>query len=282
MFKSLETMHYRDIVRRALAEDLRSGDLTTEAIVSRKQRGRGELRTKEECVLAGLDVGLEVFHQLDRKSVVVQMKMDSDTCVAGDLLVAVEGAAGALLSAERTALNFIQRLSGIATQASRYVTVAAGRAIILDTRKTTPTFRILEKYAVRAGGAANHRLTLDGGVLIKDNHVRLSGSIAGAISQLRKSVHGLPIEVEAQSLAEVDEALAADADIILIDNLPLEEMERAISRCRGRAKTEVSGGVSLDQIDTIAAFGPTYISVGALTHSAPSIDMSFEVFPLHD
>ena len=117
--------------------------------------------------------------------------------------------------------------------------MAAGRAIILDTRKTTPTFRILEKYAVRAGGAANHRLTLDGGVLIKDNHVRLSGSIAGAISQLRKSVHGLPIEVEAQSLAEVDEALAADADIILIDNLPLEEMERAISRCRGRAKTEV-------------------------------------------
>ncbi len=278
-YEPLDAALYREIVRRALAEDLRWGDVTTEATVSSDQRGRGELRTKQACVLAGVDVALEVFRQLDPHAVASRTKADRDACEPGDLIVTIEGFGRALLTAERTALNFLQRLSGIASQARRYVTAAAGRTTILDTRKTIPTLRILEKYAVRAGGAVNHRLGLDDGLLIKDNHVRLAGSIGDAVARVRECDHDMPLEVEAQSLLEVDEALEAGVDVVLLDNFALDELREAIVKCRGRVKTEVSGGVTLDQIDAIAALGPTYVSVGALTHSAPSIDMSFEMVP---
>jgi nicotinate-nucleotide pyrophosphorylase (carboxylating) len=188
--------------------------------------------------------------------------------------------AAALLTAERTALNFLQRLSGIATLTRQFVDAAGGRIIVLDTRKTTPILRALEKYAVRAGGAVNHRSGLDDGILIKDNHIRLAGSVGAAVTRMRKSNREMPTEVEAQSLAQVDEALRAGADIILLDNLSTEDIREAVKRCRGRAKTEISGGVTLERINELAATGADYVSVGALTHSAPAVDISFEIEPV--
>ena len=302
----LDASHYRDTVQRALAEDLAGGDITTDATTSRHLRGRGEFHVKQPCVLAGLDVAFEVFRQLDADvGVAARYRADGDTCEPGDVIAVLEGRAASLLGGERTALNFLQRLSGIATRARAYVDAAAGSTIILDTRKTTPTLRALEKYAVRAGGAANHRFGLGDGILIKDNHIRVSGSITEAIRRARR-VSASPadarssgcssldlrtsasasgplanrIEVEAQSLAGVDEALDAGADIVLLDNLTLAETADAIDRCRGRAETEISGGITLDRIPELAALGPTYISAGALTHSAPAVDLSFEMVPL--
>ena len=268
---------YRDLVSRALDEDVRTGDITTDGTVTPGQRGRGELRTREDCVVAGLDVAVEVFRQLDAKVTVDPIKCDGDSCFVDDLLLVVDGKAGALLTAERTALNFLQRLSGIATEARRFVEVVSGRSVLLDTRKTTPMLRLLEKYAARVGGVVNHRFALDDGILVKDNHVRLAGSIGEAVARLRKRDLSLPIEVEVSSLQELNEALAAKADIVLIDNFSLEGMRQAISHCRGLAKTEISGGVVLGNIDAIASLRPTYISVGALTHSAAAIDMSFNM-----
>ena len=276
-FEALNVALYGDIVRSALSEDLGQGDKTTKATIETGKRGRGELRAKEWCVLAGVDIALEVFRQLDPAVLVVNKKSDGHECNRGDLVVTLEGQADALLTAERTALNFLQRLAGIATVTHRYVEAAAGRAIILDTRKTTPLIRVLEKNAVRAGGATNHRFALDVGLLIKDNHVRLAGSISTAVSRIRAGCTVMPIEVEAQTLSEVDEALESGVDIILLDNMTLDELHEAITRCRGRVMTEVSGGVTLERIDELAALQPTYISVGSLTHSAAAIDMSLDI-----
>ena len=275
----LDPADYRDIVRRALAEDLDGGDVTSEATVAAGQRGCGEIRANQDCVLAGVGVAAEVFRQCDPRAIVQKRRQDGDACGAGEVIATVDGSAVALLSAERTALNFLQRLSGIATGARRYVEAARGGTTILDTRKTTPTLRVLEKYAVRAGGASNHRLGLGDGLLIKDNHVRLAGSVREAVARARAAGRDLPIEVEAQSLAEVDEALDAGVDIVLIDNLGDTETGEAIARCRGRATTEVSGGVTLARVPVLAALHPTYVSVGALTHSAVAVDISFEMAP---
>jgi nicotinate-nucleotide pyrophosphorylase (carboxylating) len=182
-----------------------------------------------------------------------------------------------MLTAERTALNFLQRLSGIATVTRQFVDASGGTITVLDTRKTTPTLRVLEKYAVRAGGATNHRSGLDDGILIKDNHIRLGGGVATALRRMKAARHEMPIEIEAQSLEQVDEAIAAGADVILLDNLSLEEVREAVRRIGGRAKTEISGGVTLDRIPQLAATGADYVSVGALTHSAPAVDLSFEL-----
>lgn len=276
-FAPLDPGLYREVVRRALAEDLRWGDITTEAAVPAEARATGDVQTNMECVLAGIDIGLEVFLQLDPKAEVTRARQDGETCEAGETVLRLSGFASALLTAERTALNFLQRLSGIATLTRRFVDAAGARTTILDTRKTTPTLRMLEKYAVRAGGAVNHRLALDDGLLIKENHVRVAGSIATAVERLRATDYDFPIEVEAHSLDEVDQALDAGATIVLLDNLSPDQRRAAVERCRGRAKTEVSGGVTLADIDTIAALSPDYVSVGALTHSAPAVDMSFEI-----
>jgi nicotinate-nucleotide pyrophosphorylase (carboxylating) len=182
-----------------------------------------------------------------------------------------------MLTAERTALNFLQRLSGIATLTRRYVDAAAGGITILDTRKTTPTLRALEKYAVRAGGGTNHRAGLDDGILIKDNHVRLAGGVAEALARMKAARPEMPIEVEAQSLADVDAAVAAGADIILLDNLSNDEIRQAIQTIGGRAQVEISGGVTLDRIPELARTGANYVSIGALTHSAQAADLSFEL-----
>jgi nicotinate-nucleotide pyrophosphorylase (carboxylating) len=204
-------------------------------------------------------------------------KHDGDLCHAEDVIGRVTGPAAALLSAERTALNFLQHLSGIATLTRRFVDAAHGTVTILDTRKTVPTLRALAKYAVRCGGATNHRTGLYDAVLIKDNHIRIAGGIAEAVRRVRAGEASGPIEVECQSLEEVDQAIAARADVIMLDNLSDAEMREAIARIARRAKVEISGGVTLDRLLLLAALGADCVSVGALTHSAPAADISLEI-----
>ena len=278
-FQPLDPALYREIVRRALAEDLGWGDVTTEAIVPAELRARGIILAKSSCVLAGLDVAAEAFSQLDPGCAFDRKHKDGDRCAPGDIVAELRGQAASMLTAERTALNFLQRLSGIATLTRRFVDATGGTIIVLDTRKTTPTLRALEKYAVLAGGGTNHRAGLDDGVLIKDNHVRLAGGVAEAVKRMKDASPEMPIEVEAQSLEQVDEAVAAGADIILVDNLPIDAIREAVKRINGRAKVELSGGVTLERIPELAKTGANYVSVGALTHSAPAADLSFELEP---
>jgi nicotinate-nucleotide pyrophosphorylase (carboxylating) len=278
-FERLDPATYRELVRRALAEDLGWGDVTTEATVPPGQRARGILVAKSSCVLAGLDIAAEAFRQLDPGVSFTALRKDGERCDPGTSVGEVRGAAAAMLTAERTALNFLQRLSGIATMTRRFVDAADSRIKVLDTRKTTPTLRALEKYAVRAGGGVNHRRGLDDAILIKDNHIRLAGGVESAIGRMKVAAQQMPVEVEAQTLAEVDAALACGAHIILLDNLPIEQIREAVRRIGGRAKVEVSGGVTLDNIREVAQTGADYVSVGALTHSAPAADLSFELEP---
>jgi nicotinate-nucleotide pyrophosphorylase (carboxylating) len=276
-FEPLVPESYRDLVRRALAEDVGSGDITTAATVDGERQAKGVLLAKSRCVVAGLDVAAEAFRQLDPDVIVTIHHADGSLCEPGMEVAAVRGRAAALLTAERTALNFLQRMTGIATLTRAFVDAAAGRVTILDTRKTTPLMRTLEKYAVRAGGGVNHRFGLADGILIKDNHVRLAGGVGNAVARMRATASSMPIEVEAQSAGEVAAAIAAGADIVLLDNLSTAEIVEAVRQCRGRAKTEISGGVTLARIPELAATGADYISIGALTHSAPAADLSFEM-----
>jgi nicotinate-nucleotide pyrophosphorylase (carboxylating) len=279
-FEPLEPGLYRELVRRALAEDFGWGDITTETVIDRDQKARGLITAKSRCILAGMDVAAEAFRQLDPAVQIKTNSTDGTRCERGTDVAEIRGRAGALLTAERTALNFLQRLSGVATLTRQFVDAAGGRITVLDTRKTTPMMRALEKYAVRAGGGVNHRGGLDDGILIKDNHIRLAGGVGAAVTRMRNSNRDMPTEVEAQSLTQVDEALEAGADIVLLDNLSTADIIEAVKRCRGRAKTEISGGVTLERMGELAATGADYVSVGALTHSAPAVDLSFEIEPL--
>ena len=278
-FEPLSPDTYQEVVRRALTEDVGLGDVTTDAVIERGQRARAVMVSKEACVIAGLDIASEAFRQLDADVVVSATCRDGERCAPGTVVAEYRGHADALLTAERTALNFVQRLSGVATVTRQCVDAAAERIVVLDTRKTTPLLRALEKYAVRAGGGVNHRSGLDTGVLIKDNHVRLGGGVARVVGRMRAAGLEMPIEVEVQTLDEVDEALQAGAAIVLLDNMSTGEIVEAVTRCRGRAKTEISGGVTLSRIAELAATGADYVSVGALTHSAPAIDLSLEIEP---
>lgn len=272
---------YEDIVRRALAEDIGFGDRTSAATVRAGQLAHGRLVAKDTLVVAGLDVAAETFRQLD-PSVVIEVNWgDGSHVEAGDIIAVVSGDARAMLSAERTALNFLQRLSGIATLTSHYVDAARGRIIVLDTRKTTPGYRAMEKYAVRCGGGTNHRQRLDDGVLIKDNHKRLAGGIKEAVEAAVAGGHGLPVEVEVESLEEVDQALEAGVPRILLDNFTTYDIRKAMAHIGDRAAVEISGGVTLERIPELATTGATYVSVGALTHSAPAVDVSFEMEGAH-
>ena len=276
----LDKAHYRELVRRALAEDLGWGDATTEGTIDEQQRGVGRLLAKQACVIAGLDVFEETFLQLDPASVMARHRVDGDLCEPGTLVAEVTGRARALLTAERTALNFVQRLSGIATLTRRHVDAARGTSlVVLDTRKTTPTLRVLEKYAVRAGGGTNHRFALDDGILIKDNHLALAGGVAAALQRMREAGQDMVIEVEVRTLEEVDEALGAGATRILADNMDLATLAETVRRSKRRAQVEVSGGVTLDRIPEIAATGADFVSIGALTHSAAAVDLSFKIAP---
>jgi nicotinate-nucleotide pyrophosphorylase (carboxylating) len=279
-FEPLDPGVYRELVRRALAEDFGWGDVTTEATVSRDQKAHAIILAKSRCVIAGVDIACEAFRQMDPAVHVTIHHQDGTLCEPGSVVAEFRGHAPGLLTAERTALNFMQRLSGIATLTRQFVDAAAGRIIVLDTRKTTPLLRAIEKYAVRAGGGTNHRHGLDDGILIKDNHIRLAGGVKNAVTSMRKSNREMPTEVEAQSLEQVDAALDAGADIILLDNLSTPEIIEAVKRCQGRVKTEISGGVTLARIPELAATGADFVSVGALTHSAPAADLSFEIEPV--
>jgi len=271
-----------DLVRRALAEDVGSGDVTTAATIPPGVHGRGVLLAKAPMVVAGLDVARAVFAEVAGTSPLVftPKVADGDRVVPGDVLASLEGPAAALLTAERTALNLLQRLSGIATATRAYVDAAAGRITVLDTRKTTPTLRALEKYAVRVGGGTNHRFGLFDLILIKDNHVRLAGGIGPAIAKARGASPGLRVEVEAQSVEEAAEAASAGADIVMLDNLSTPEIRHAVTVIAGRAKTEVSGGVTLARIPELATTGADFVSVGALTHSVQAADISLELEPM--
>jgi nicotinate-nucleotide pyrophosphorylase (carboxylating) len=273
----LDPESYRDLVRRALAEDIGSGDVTTRATIDERVPARGVLLAKSRCVVAGLDVASEAFRQIDPDVAIRVSHADGTRCERGTEIAEFRGRAAALLTAERTALNFMQRLTGIATLTRQFVDAVSGRITILDTRKTTPLMRTLEKYAVRAGGGTNHRFGLADGVLIKDNHVRLAGGVCAAVARMRAANPSMPIEVEAQRLSEVGDALQAGADIVLLDNLSTPEIIEAVRQCRGRAKTEISGGVTLARMPELAATGADYVSIGALTHSAPAADLSFEI-----
>jgi nicotinate-nucleotide pyrophosphorylase (carboxylating) len=273
---------YLDLVRRALAEDVGYGDRTTNAIVPAEATARARFEARGKCVVAGLDIATAVFTELDRSAVLTGIVRDGDVCQAGKVLATVTGSARGLLTGERTALNFLQRLSGIATLTRRFVEAADGNITVLDTRKTTPGLRALEKYAVRCGGGTNHRFGLYDAVLIKDNHIRIAGSVAEAVGRvLRDSAGGLhapvPVEVEAQSLAQVEEAIAAGADTIMLDNLGVDEMREAVRLIAGRTRIEISGGVTLETLPHLASIGADVVSVGALTHSAPAMDISLEI-----
>jgi nicotinate-nucleotide pyrophosphorylase (carboxylating) len=267
-------------IEKALLEDLGSGDVTTEAIVPRALRGIGRAVAKQPLVVCGGDVFSRVFNKVDAGLRVERRIAEGARAEPGDVLWIVEGAAASILMGERTALNFAQRMSGIATLTAGFVAaVPTGSALtVVDTRKTTPGLRAFERYAVRTGGGKNHRSDLSAMVLIKDNHVAAAGGVRAAIELARARVsHALRIEVEVTSLAELDEALGARADAVMLDNFRLEEVADGVRRAKGRAVVEVSGGVTLDRIPELARLGVDVVSVGALTHSAPAADISLEL-----
>jgi nicotinate-nucleotide pyrophosphorylase (carboxylating) len=265
------------IVHAALAEDIGAGDVTTEATVAADAVGAAAILVKEPGVVCGLRAVEATFRALDSGIEFEAFSRDGDAVEAPAVVARVAGSQRAILTGERVALNFLGRLSGIATVTRHYVDAVAGtRAVVLDTRKTTPGLRALEKHAVATGGGRNHRFGLDDAVLIKDNHLRAAGSIAAAVDLVR-AASDLPIEVECESLAQVGEALEAGADAILLDNMTTAQLRDAVALTNGRARLEASGGVTLDTIRAIAETGVDEISVGALTHSAPSLDVSLEL-----
>ena len=269
---------YDSIIRAALLEDMPRGDVTSESVIPAEAVSEAVLLAKEDGVLAGLEVAGRVFELVDPRVEFRAESADGRAARKGDVLARLKGPTVSLLKAERTALNFLQRLSGIATATRRFVDAAAGtKARILDTRKTTPGLRLLEKYAVRMGGGTNHRLGLSDMVLIKDNHLRHVGSIAEAVRRARAAAPaGMKVEVEVTSLDELGQALAAGADVVMLDNMSLEETREAVAVSAGRVPLEVSGKVTLERVRDIAAAGVDLISVGALTHSSPALDISLE------
>jgi nicotinate-nucleotide pyrophosphorylase (carboxylating) len=269
-----------EIVARALAEDLGDGDVTTAATVPAEARASALITQKAPGIVFGLELAEDTFRALDFEVEVQRLVPEGVWRERGDVL-RVQGRARALLSAERTALNFLQRLSGVATLAARCVQAVEGTgARILDTRKTTPGLRALEKAAVAAGGATNHRAGLYDQVLIKENHAALAGGVGPAVASARAAAPELPVEVECRTPAEVDEALAAGAPMILLDNMDAEQLRAAVKQVAGRAQLEASGGVTLKTLREIAETGVDFVSVGAITHSAPALDLSLILQPL--
>jgi len=264
------------LIEQALLEDIHTGDITTQAVVSGTRPASARLVAKEEMVVAGLFVAERVFRRLDPDMLFSACLPEGARAARGNLLATLRGNAADLLMGERVALNLLQRLCGVATLTACYVEAVKGtKARVVDTRKTTPGLRELEKYAVRVGGGINHRTGLYDGVLIKENHITAAGGISEAISRARAYIpHTLKIEIETETLEQVDEALAARADIIMLDNMALADMARAVATIAGRAQVEASGGVNLETIRAIADTGVDIISVGALTHSARAMDIS--------
>ena len=277
------TPETESLIDRALTEDLSLGDPTTEVLIPPESTGSAELVAKEEGVLAGLDVGLAVFKRVDATLETAKALEDGAGLEAGVTVASVRGSVSSILMAERTALNFVRRLSGVATETARYVEAVEGYDVrIIDTRKTTPGLRTLDKYAVRAGGGHNHRRNLGDGILIKDNHIaalRARGLSLGDIVKkaYANASHMIKIEVEVEDLDQVREALDAGAEILLLDNMSYDEMAAAVELCKGRAITEASGDVTLERVRQVAATGVDLISVGALTHSVNALNISLDL-----
>ena len=277
------TRDIRDLIDRTLAEDLSIGDPTTDILVPPDLESTAVLLAKEEGILAGLDVGLEAFRRFDDRVSITALLEDGAPIRPGDHLGTIQGRVASLLKAERTAVNFMQHMSGIATQTQRYVKAVEGHPVrIVDTRKTTPGLRFLEKYAVRMGGGQNHRQNLGDGILIKDNHIdalRGDGMSLGDVVKkaIREASHTIRVEVEVETLEQLDEALDAGAGIILLDNMDVEQMTIAVRIAKGKAFTEASGGITLETVRAVAATGVDIISVGALTHSVLALDISMDM-----
>jgi len=267
-----------EFVRRVLAEDLGSGgDVTSNATINPNARFTAEMNCREPIVVAGLEIAIAFFRALDREVRIERLAKDGDAVPAGSVLLRLAGNARAMLAAERSALNTLQHLSGIATVTRRYVDAIAGTgATLLDTRKTIPGLRLLEKYAARMGGAENHRMRLDDGLLIKDNHVGVAGGVAAAVRAAKDYGSGLPIQVEVDRIEQIEPALAAGADRLLLDNMKPDMLREAVGLVAGRVPLEASGGVNLDTIRAIADTGVNYISVGRITQSAPAVDIGLD------
>ncbi len=266
------------LIRMALQEDITSEDLSTNAVMPEKRQGAVELIAKEDGVIAGMQIYARVFTLMDPATVIDAKVTDGDCVTRGQLLAEVTGDIRVLLSCERVALNYLQRMSGIATYTRKVQSLLEGTGIVLlDTRKTTPNCRIFEKYAVRVGGGQNHRYNLSDGVLLKDNHIAAAGGVANAIQMAKAYAPFVrKIEVEVESIEQVQEAVSAGADIIMLDNLAPEDMRCAVSLIAGRAKTECSGNITLENIRRLKDIGVDYVSSGALTHSAPILDISMK------
>ena len=267
-----------DFLRLALEEDVGTGDITTNCCVPESAVSKGAFIAKEPGVISGLGVLIRVFEILDEAVVVTPFVSDGDTVDTGDVIAEISGPSRAILTGERTALNIIQHMSGIATKTAEAVREVSGtKAVILDTRKTTPGFRALDKYAVKCGGGTNHRYNLATGVLIKDNHIKAAGGITNAVEQVRSgSQETFKIEVETENLGQVQEALDAGADIIMLDNMSYEMMSEAVKVIAGRALTEASGNMGERKLKAVAETGVDYISIGALTHSVKALDISLK------
>lgn len=286
MSQSLDPSTYRELLRSFLKEDVGAGDITTDAIVPATQRAHGELVAKAPLVLAGIEIFLEVFRLLDPAAEARISRHDGMELEQGELPAHVKARARALLTGERVALNLLQRLSGVATLTHRFVRAVEGTgARILDTRKTTPGLRALEKYAIRVGGGYNHRKDLGEAVLVKENHIRLAGGIAAALAAAEIARNRSSwIEIEVTSLDELHAALVGKPDVILLDNMKALMVRQAVEQVRkhdpgGRIRTEASGGITLENVRQFAEAGVDWISIGALTHSAPAVDLSFEIEP---
>jgi nicotinate-nucleotide pyrophosphorylase (carboxylating) len=272
-----------EIIDRALAEDIGKVDVTTEALILSDQQGTGFIMAKQEGILAGTEVAKQVFQRVDPKLEVEILLVDGARVKPGSKVVKVSGSIASILKAERVALNFLHRLSGIASETNRYVKAVEGLPVrIMDTRKTTPGLRSLEKYAVRVGGGGSHRMSLSDGILIKDNHIvalRSQGlNIKEIIAKARKNApQRLPVEIEVRTVSEALEAVEAGANIIMLDNMNPEDMRKAVKSIHGRALIEASGGVTLDNVRAVAETGVDFISIGALTHSVKVLDISLEL-----
>ncbi|HQA49299.1 MAG: carboxylating nicotinate-nucleotide diphosphorylase [Syntrophomonadaceae bacterium] len=271
--------YIQDIIKRALQEDIGHQDITTDNLVDKEQRSRGVFLAKAAGIVAGIHVAQEVFRCLDHDIQFTVVKNDGEKIAPGDTLAVVAGRTRSLLKGERVALNFLQRLSGIATRTNHMVElIRYEKAEIVDTRKTTPGLRRLEKYAVSVGGARNHRFGLYDGALIKDNHIKAAGGIQKAISTLRTRIpHTIKIEVEVENLEQLQEALEARADIIMLDNMDIDTLHQAVEITAGQALLEASGGITEANLVEVARTGVDFISIGALTHSAGSLDISFNL-----
>lgn len=278
---SLDPERVRQVVQAALEEDIGARDVTSEATVPDSARAQGVLLAKQELIVAGLEVAAAAFRALDAGVSWAPDAREGDRFFPGTVLGTIRGRARALLTAERVALNFLQRLSGVATLTRRFVDAVDGTgARIRDTRKTTPLLRFLEKHAVEAGGGVPHRAGLDTGILVKDNHVRLAGSVRQATLRALAGADGLAVEVEVERLEQVEDAIVAGAHMLLLDNFTPDEVREAVALIKGRVPIEVSGGVKLENVRDYAEAGPDFIAIGALTHSAAAVDISLEVEPV--